>query len=303
MEKVADAGILAKLAPDGRVPRDFPARVRRAAREIERALAGAPDPIDRGLRAGEAPVHVRGIEVGRVLESRKLTIRVGRRDRAFERRVGSALTLLERHWPEGRALVGLRAWCVVPVDEWATVSYSSARKPGILYVHVASKPTLRLAEDLVHESAHVRLHEIESLHRLLTREATSSDGPRFYSPWRREWRPLRGLLHAAYTFTVGARFFERMREGRFSPTRLAWLDRRLLEERLQVELAIGILRAGARRGLLTDEGKRFARAIAREHRSLAASARTAEARLRGTRELQAARRLAGELARRPVRWG
>ena len=114
---------------------------------------------------------------------------------------------------------------------------------------------------------------------------------------------LRGLLHAAYTFTVGARFFERMREGRFPPSRLAWLDRRLLEERLQVELALGILRAGARRRLLTDDGKRFARAIAHEHRSLAASAGTAEARLRGTRELEAVGRLERELARRPVRWG
>ena len=32
----------------------------------------------------------------------------------------------------------------------------------------------------------------------------------FYSPWRRSLRPLRGILHAAFTFTMGAMLFERL---------------------------------------------------------------------------------------------
>lgn len=32
----------------------------------------------------------------------------------------------------------------------------------------------------------------------------------FYSPWRRSLRPLRGILHAAFTFTMGALLFERL---------------------------------------------------------------------------------------------
>jgi hypothetical protein len=32
----------------------------------------------------------------------------------------------------------------------------------------------------------------------------------FYSPWRRSLRPLRGILHATFTFTMGAILFERL---------------------------------------------------------------------------------------------
>ena len=32
----------------------------------------------------------------------------------------------------------------------------------------------------------------------------------FYSPWRRTLRPLRGILHATFTFTMGAILFERL---------------------------------------------------------------------------------------------
>jgi hypothetical protein len=32
----------------------------------------------------------------------------------------------------------------------------------------------------------------------------------FYSPWRRSLRPVRGILHAAFTFTMGAMLFERL---------------------------------------------------------------------------------------------
>ncbi|HWG96261.1 MAG TPA: hypothetical protein VN647_04175, partial [Nitrospira sp.] len=32
----------------------------------------------------------------------------------------------------------------------------------------------------------------------------------FYSPWRRSLRPLRGILHATFTFTMGALLFQRL---------------------------------------------------------------------------------------------
>ncbi len=32
----------------------------------------------------------------------------------------------------------------------------------------------------------------------------------FYSPWRRSLRPIRGILHATFTFTMGALLFERL---------------------------------------------------------------------------------------------
>lgn len=319
VEKAADAGILARLAPGGRIPRNFPDRARAAVREeLQRAsrtlrrilgidLVHVDDDPDRGRSAGD-PHDPGALVVGRLLESRGLEIRVGARREDFERRVVSALGLLERAWPEGRRLFEGRTWCVVPVTEWATVSYSSPRKPGIVYIHVESSPLVRLAEDLVHETSHVRLHEIEAVHPLFAPKALAEDGPRFYSPWRREWRPLRGLLHACTTFTVGARFFERMlaSEEAFPSARRLWIARRLLEERASVASCLPVLRAAGRSSLLTAAGRRIAAAIEREHRALARPAARAERKLRadaaGRAQLARHERLRKRLEAQPVRW-
>jgi hypothetical protein len=319
VERVADAGILARLAPTGRIPRNFPERVRGAVRaELQRAsrtlrrILGVDavfldDDPDRGRRLGD-PCEPAPIGVGRILQSKGLEIRIGGRRPAFERKVAAALDLLARAWPEGRRLLDGRTWCVVPVAEWATVSYSSPRKPGIVYVHVDSSPLVRTAEDLVHETAHVRLHEIEALHPLFVPKALAEDGPRFYSPWRREWRPLRGLLHACTTFTVGARFFERMlaSDEPFPPGRRLWIARRLLEEQSMVASSLPALRGAARERLLTAAGRRVAAAIEREHRALRApavrAARGLGATPAGRRHLATFDRLRSRLASKPVRW-
>ncbi|HEX6850474.1 MAG TPA: HEXXH motif-containing putative peptide modification protein [Candidatus Polarisedimenticolaceae bacterium] len=319
VEKVADAGWLARLAPTGRIPRNFPDRVRKAVREeLKRASRSLrrilgidavhlDDDADRGRRLGD-PVEHAPIVVGRLLESKGLEVRIGRPVATFETRVASALELLARAWPEGRNLLAGRVWCVVPVAEWATVSYSSPRKPGIVYIHVDSSPLVRVAEDLVHETSHVRLHEIEAVHPLLAAKALAEDGPRFYSPWRREWRPLRGLLHACTTFTVGARFFERMlaSDEAFPAARRLWLARRLLEEQAMVASSLPVLRAAGRAKWFTAAGRRVASAIEREHRALrgaaARAARTLEATPAGRAQLARYERLRGRLAARPVRW-
>ncbi len=311
IDRVADEGVLAVLAPRGRIPDDFPLRALRESRkrldrcrrQLALALAarsGAPGPP----------------EVGRVLVERGLTIVEGKNDRGFESRVRKAMTLLDAAWPDAAAMICGRTWRVVPVTAWATVSYSSARKPGIAYVNVKSSPLVRLAEDLVHETTHIRLHEIESLHDLIGRGARETDGsePRFYSPWRREWRPLRGLVHAACTFTAGEVFFERMLEAsdpraravRISAPRRLWLARRLLEERASVAMALAILRGAARRGLLTSDGRRVVQAAAREHRASSPSASARKRWLRGSaagrRELARLARFVASLRKRPVRW-
>jgi HEXXH motif-containing protein len=182
VERVADEGFLAELAPSGNVPRNFPARVRKDAEARLDALR------KRGpLRhEGNAP------QVGELLIERGLHVVSAGRVPAFERRVGSALAILDKHFPEAAALVRSRTWRVVPVAEWATVSYSSAREPGVAYINVKSAPLLRLAEDLLHESVHIRVHELEANGALVTK---AGGAERFYSPWRREWRqsPRRGL--------------------------------------------------------------------------------------------------------------
>lgn len=380
VDLVADAGILAKLAPEGRLPRNFAKRALKAADralttaeiDLERvALAYVPphrrkylrvvslwfdSDLDRGRPEDEASFpgaswrltrhdreigvvtfrtlssdldmeHDSGLlpypeppdpaadpEIGALLVEEGLEIRVGGRVPRFERRVAEALSLLDAAWPEGASLIRGRTWRVVPVTAWATVSYSSARKPGIAYVNVNSSPVVRLAEDLIHETSHMRLHEIESLGDLLAPAARGEDGPRFYSPWRREWRPLRGLIHACCTFTTGAWFFERMLaasergvpEAGFPPARRLWLARRLLEEMEMVRTSLPVLREAGQEGLLTADGRRFVAAIERTWSSLAPAASRRRRRLGGTSagraHLSRYEKLVARLERKPVRW-
>ena len=292
IDLVADAGFLAQAAPRGRIPRDF---ARRAHREALRSL-----------RASAAGLGQEPGPFGRLLEERGTRTVERARVPRFEARAGRAMALLEAAWPDAASLVRARVWRIVPVAAEGTVSYSGAREPGIAYIHVTSAPDVRMAEDLVHESTHMRLHEIEALHPLVARAAL--DVPRFYSPWRREWRPLRGLVHAACTFTVGAMYFDRMlaSAARLPASRRRWLARRLLEERASVAIALRALRSAASRGLLTVAGRRVLAAAVREHAGLAVSSRERERWLGGTaagrRELARVASLVSRLKGRPVRW-
>ena len=225
------------------------------------------------------------------------------------------MDLLDGAWPEAAGMIRVRVWRVVPVRVWGTVSYSSAREPGILHIDAASAPLIRLAEDLVHETVHARVHEIESIAPLVVthRGGASRGEPRFYSPWRREWRPLRGLIHAICTFTAGAIYFERIllaserRVGplRVPPTRKRWLARRLLEERASVALSLAAM-AKLPRGMLTPRGRAVVSAAAREHRGLAGAERRRRAGLKrdaaGRSALAAVDRLVATLREQPVRW-
>jgi HEXXH motif-containing protein len=299
IELVADAGTLATLAPRGTIPGDFATRAAVAAR---RRLAASVRDLKRLPRAGSSGRN--HLEIGHVLVERGLAVADAGRDDRFERRVRKAVAFLDKIWPEAAEMIRARTWRVVPVAVPATVSYSSARQPGIAYIHVKSAPVVRMAEDLVHETTHIRLHEIEALRPVVTRRALASV---FYSPWRREWRPLRGLVHAVCTFTAGAMFFERASaSGAISPSRRRWLARRLLEERASVAMALPALRQAEAHRMLTAAGRRVVAAAAREHRGLTAAARQRRVWLASTAsgraELAAADRLVKALRSRPVRW-
>jgi HEXXH motif-containing protein len=168
---------------------------------------------------------------------------------------------------------------------------------------------MRLAEHLLHEGTHQRVHDLE----LLAPIASGGDeGPRFYSPWRRQWRPLRGLLHGACTFSVGAAYFERTlhayEEGRVPvwPQRGLWLARRFLEEMESVRVALRHLRGAEGEGLLPVGGRRLLAAVAREHAALRRATRRRRAQLAATEEgrkqLEGVEAHARQLRSEPVRW-
>jgi HEXXH motif-containing protein len=84
--------------------------------------------------------------------------------------------------------------CSPSADTHLSASYHEA--PGLITMSWTADQAV-LAEALVHEYHHQKLHALMGLDPLLVGPA---DIPIYYSPWRTDPRPLRGLLHAAFTF-------------------------------------------------------------------------------------------------------
>ena len=160
----------------------------------------------------------------------------------------------------------------------------------------------------------MRLHDLEEIRPLVRAGAGARREAVFYSPWRREWRPLRGILHSCCTFVSGARLFEALLRASEGPrprlplpaARRAWLARRLAEEMGDLAHGLRSLARARRAGLLAPAGARLARAVARERAHLSGALRRRLRELRRTAEgrthLRAAARHEQDVAASPVRW-
>ncbi|MFI7382502.1 HEXXH motif domain-containing protein [Streptomyces sp. NPDC049813] len=105
----------------------------------------------------------------------------------------------------------------------------------------------QLAEVLAHEIQHTKLSMLMHLYQLYEPD----DDTLFYTPWRDEPRPLRGLLQGVYAFTAVTRFW-RGRAGLAAPGRAAarfeyalW-RRQLLRVLARLETHAGLTELGRR---------------------------------------------------------
>lgn len=123
------------------------------------------------------------------------------------KRIKRAWTIIQEAWPEGHEVLALLTARIVPLKAKGVVSFSYRHRPGLSFINCFDRDNLDLIDDLIHENSHHHLN-------LLLRKYVMYHGDRnqqiFYSPWRRSLRPLRGILHAAFTFTMGAMLFERL---------------------------------------------------------------------------------------------
>lgn len=122
-------------------------------------------------------------------------------------RINRAWTIIQEAWPEGHEVLALLTSRIVPLKAKGVVSFSYRHRPGLSFINCFDRDNLDLVDDLIHENSHHHLN-------LLLRKYVMYQGDRnqqvFYSPWRRSLRPFRGILHAAFTFTMGAMLFERL---------------------------------------------------------------------------------------------
>lgn len=188
-------------------------------------------------------------------------------------RIRRAWTIVQEAWPEGHEVLALLTARIIPLKAKGVVSFSYRHRPGLSFINCFDRDNLDLIDDLIHENSHHHLN-------LLLRKQILYHGDRnqqiFYSPWRRSLRPLRGILHAAFTFTMGAMLFERLstwasgRSGSARWTRAELTSRdlqrarfRCLEEVESVRYSIQDLEyAGRHLKWLTGSGQRLVKQLA-----------------------------------------
>jgi HEXXH motif-containing protein len=96
---------------------------------------------------------------------------------------------------------------IIPLKAKGVVSFSYRHRPGLSFINCFDRDNLDLIDDLIHENSHHHLNLLLRKHIMFHGDHNQQI---FYSPWRRSLRPLRGILHAAFTFTMGAILFERL---------------------------------------------------------------------------------------------
>ena len=202
------------------------------------------------------------------LVSGSRSLRVGARVPGLEERLARGLALLGRAWPAAEAEVRRRTWLIVPLVEAGTVSYSHLARPGISYLNVFRGGLVDLADDLLHETAHHRLHAWQETMRF----SVPDEEHRYYSPWRRALRPLNGILHGTYTFLFRAELLLRLSRSRslLPAARRRRLRREADREMRQCAVAQEHLARAGREGLLTGAGQALARAMGARLRRLRA---------------------------------
>lgn len=268
-------------------PRQGPAVALPAAASRLRFPAGATidrsaTPLPGGLQlVRRATIPGTPIILAPTLRSSPGRLSVGQPVPGLGHRLGRALRAVGIVWPEIRAEVMRHTAMIVPIREAGLVSYSLAARPGVSFINVSGKRIVQLADDVLHESAHHLLHDIQEIATLMVRGPETEDVQAFDSPWRGTRRPLHGVLHGCYTFLFRAELLSRLRDARGAPSRLlasllgrgfaAFARRETEREMAMLREGLQQLRLASHAGLLTAAGGRLVDAMRIWHADLAAA--------------------------------
>jgi len=106
-----------------------------------------------------------------------------------------ALQLLSEVWPATHSFVQRWLRGVVLLEPGGLYrSHSGPRVPEVIFC--SSERPAKVAEVMCHEMSHVRMNALLADHALLTEEGRQCHR----SPWRKDLRPLIGLIHGVHAF-------------------------------------------------------------------------------------------------------
>jgi HEXXH motif-containing protein len=162
---------------------------------------------------------------------------------------GAAWRLLVRYDPAHATELAYGLRCLVPLvrgEDGVALSATSGDAVGAVALTPPDDPA-SLAVTLVHEFQHSKLSTLLDLVPLYDPSSTAT----FYAPWRRDPRPIGGLLQGAYAFLGVCEMWRRLRE---CPAEREVAQGEFAAVREQVAQVLTTLAAS---GLLTPLGERF----------------------------------------------
>jgi len=138
--------------------------------------------------------------------------------------------------------------------------------PGAIAIYAYPNPH-ELCNILLHEFLHNRLFALEEQGRFLeSGPAVDASGAGLYSPWRRDYRPAHGLLHAVYVFTGISRYWLDVVLNVDTPEQVRELARsRIMHGLLQVRIGLAQLHRNA---TFTEPGQNVVNLIEDEYQTL-----------------------------------
>ncbi|MGK7943353.1 MAG: AMP-binding protein, partial [Microcystaceae cyanobacterium] len=158
--------------------------------------------------------------------------------------VKEGLSLIEQHHP--RTFEQLHYFMQVLTlkspETGTFTNLSSSDFPGASVWSVFNNP-YRLADNFIHEFHHNRLFLIEKNNPLLLDSVEDAQANNlYYSPWRYDLRPLRGIFHAIYVYTPVAQFWLNVYRKQPIGELLNFAKSQLIEISLQLQIGLEQLR-------------------------------------------------------------
>jgi HEXXH motif-containing protein len=187
--------------------------------------------------------------------------------------VETGLALIARHQPDvfDQMREGIRWIAVNPISDDNPLNYVSYSELPGAFAFQGIPHAYSVAESSVHEFHHDRLFCLEECEPILMGESLGTeDHAGYYSPWRENLRPLRGVLHGAYVTAAQLRFWLAVAKAPDTKGTLAdFVMAQLIRQPVVIDLALGQLERHAR---LTSEGARLVAQLRADLAAMAAEA-------------------------------
>jgi hypothetical protein len=147
---------------------------------------------------------------------------------------------------------------IIPHDNSEVVSYSIQHLPGFSIMNLYNRDPIDLMDDLLHENGHHHLNTYLNTDELINEDSELI----YYSPWRAELRPIRGIYHGFCTFCWAFILFRDLNTNinkvQFSEIEKEKIKFRLLEEYLMLSYSIPDLDHAFKIKQITKSGKEVA---------------------------------------------